>query len=255
MIIGNAEAAARQVRRMASRHRLSALQEARLVALHLHLNTGAQISRVRLNTNRRTMLSLRGRPHSWTVSMHVGLLDHDSIIAEIPEWVSGRGRTTSAQLRRCLQEVWLAQQAAAAVADGDLITCSTLPTLMGPLSLDAVFSAIHGTWFSHLPKPAVGWSRSSGRRTLMHIRFGAYRRHPLAYVQLNPRLDQPWVARCFVEHVLFHELCHHAQACAPIRGESPHSARFRALERSYPQHAEAQAWERAFLSRLLAPIA
>jgi predicted SprT family Zn-dependent metalloprotease len=73
-------------------------------------------------------------------------------------------------------------------------------------------------------------------------------------VLVNPRLDQPWIARCFFEHVLFHELCHHAQACAPVRGERPHSQRFRAMERSYPYHAEAQAWERSHLDRLLSRI-
>jgi predicted SprT family Zn-dependent metalloprotease len=86
---------------------------------------------------------------------------------------------------------------------------------------------------------------------LRAIRFGAYRRHGTPTIFVNPRLDRPWVARAFVEHVLHHELCHHAQHCQPVRGERPHSPRFHAWESTYPLHREAIAWQRHYLSHLL----
>jgi hypothetical protein len=236
-----------------ARHRLDALQATRLVRLQLRLAREAPVGRLRLNRNRRTMLSLRGRPAAWTVSLHVGLLDHDGAVDEIPGWVRGQGRTTTPALRRCLEEAWSRQHAAKVVRSGDVDLARGLPTLQGPLILAQEFALVHQRWFSRLPLPQVGWSRGSLERRISHIRFGSYRRTPPALVLVHPRLDQPWVARVFVEHVLFHELCHHAQACAPQRGERAHSPRFRAMERDYPQHREAMAWERANLERLLAP--
>jgi hypothetical protein len=236
-----------------ARHRLDVHQATRLVRLLLRLAREAPVGRLRLNRNRRTMLSLRGRPAAWTVSLHVGLLDHDRVVDEIPDWVRGQGRTTTPSLRRFLQEVWSRQHAAKVVHSGDDDLARGLPTLGGPLALAQEFAAVHQRWFARLPLPQVGWSRASLGRRISHIRFGSYRRKPEALVLVHPRLDQPWVAQAFLEHVLYHELCHHAQACAPLRGERAHSPRFRAMERAYPQHREAMAWERANLERLMAP--
>jgi hypothetical protein len=238
-----------------ARHRLDVQQATRLVRLQLRLSHEAPVGRLRLNRNRRTMLSLRGRPAAWTVSLHVGLLDHDGAVHEIPAWVASQGRTTTPALRQCLEEVWSRQHAAKVVRSGDDDLARGLPTLGGPLVLADEFIRVHQRWFAQLPLPLIGWSRASPRRRISHIRFGSYRPTPQALVLVHPRLDQPWVARAFIEHVLYHELCHHAQACTPLRGERPHSPRFRAMERSYPQHREALAWERANLERLMAPPA
>jgi hypothetical protein len=235
-----------------ARHRLDLQQATRLVRLQLRLAREAPVGRLRLNRNRRTMLSLRGRPAAWTVSLHVGLLDHDRAVDEIPGWVASQGRRTSPALRQCLEEAWSRQHAAKVVRSGDDHLARDLPTLGGPLALAQEFAAVHQRWFAQLPLPRIGWSRASPERRLSHIRFGSYRRAPEALVLVHPRLDQHWVARAFIEHVLFHELCHHAQACAPQRGERAHSPRFRAMERAYPQHREALAWERANLERLMA---
>ena len=67
-----------------ARHRLDVQQATRLVRLQLRLAHEAPVGRLRLNRNRRTMLSLRGRPLAWTVSLHVGLLDQDGAVDEIP---------------------------------------------------------------------------------------------------------------------------------------------------------------------------
>jgi hypothetical protein len=208
---------------------------------------------LRLNRNRRTMLSLRGHAGGrWTLSVHVRLLGDPRASAELPSWCASHGRRTSAALRQALRDAWLAAQATAACdAPGQDGTAAAqdLLVLGGPVDLPAELERLHAGWFGHLPQPEIRWSRRAHRR-LSHIRFGSYRRDR-ALICLHPRLDQPWVARIFVEHVIFHELCHHAQACAPLRREPPHSPRFRAWERSYPHHDAALAWERRNLARLL----
>lgn len=207
--------------------------------------------RLRLNRNRRTMLSLRGqRGGRWTVSLHAALLDEPQAVAELPTWVAAHGRRTGPALRQALRAAWLTAQAA---TDGstaaDPVVVEDLPTIGHRIDLQAELDRLHGGWFAHLSKPEIRWARQAHRR-LSHIRFGSYRRDR-ALISLHPRLAQPWIARAFVEHVIFHELCHHAQACDPRRREPPHSPRFRAWEQRYPQHAAALAWERRNLARLL----
>ncbi len=207
-------------------------------------------SRLRLNRNRSTMLSLRGRAGGSVVSLHVGMLDHPAALAELPEWVARNGRARCPGLTAAMQVVWAGQRLADPVVAA--LQPFALEPLDGPLDLTGLFDHVHGSWFAHLPRPAIAWARASARRALSHIRFGSYRRRPQPLILINPRLDQPWVSRVFVEHVLHHELCHHAQHCAPLRGEPPHSARFRGWERGFPRLDEALAWERANLARMLA---
>lgn len=203
--------------------------------------------RVRLNRNRRTLLSLRQHASAGLVlSLHGDLLDHAAGLAEIPAWVRARGRLRCPCLREALALVFRSLHQRLLPPP-----LPDLPTLDGPLDVTQVLERVHGRWFAHLTKPAIDWARSSPRRRLRHIRFACYRRGVSPIILINPRLSQPWLAWVFIEHVIFHELCHHAQAAMPVRGESAHSRRFRDLERTYPHHAEALAWERANLHRLL----
>ena len=239
--------------RLQRRFGLDHLQSASVSALAATCATALPGCRLRLNRNRRTMLSLRGQPGGrWSLSLHVALLGDPNAIAEIPSWAANHGRQTSVVLRQALRAVWLTAQSEDAhdVDDsGSSPPPIELPVIGGPLDLQVELERIHAGWFSRLPLPQIRWARQAHRR-LSHIRFGSYRRHQ-RLISLHPRLDQPWVARVFVEHVVFHELCHHAQACAPLRREPPHSQRFRTWECSYPHHDAALRWERRNLARLL----
>ncbi len=207
--------------------------------------------RLRVNRNATTLLSLRGTAHQATVSVHEDLLTNPDFVAALPRWIARGGRSRCPLIERALRQVQdrlVAQQSA--------MERAALPPwepLRGPLDLAAMATRIHRDWFAHTPYPQVEWSRAvAPGRQLTHIRFGAYFHGARPRITLHPRVNQPWVARMFAEHILFHEFCHHAQACRPIRGETPHSPRFRTWERRYPHHELAQAWERAYLRDVLA---
>jgi len=226
------------------------LRRLRLERLHVELSLRCPTCRLRLNRNGKTMLSLRVRQGGSVVSVHIGLLDHPEALDELPGWIASNGRRASPQLRQALQDVWREQrQRNVIAARPELPDLEFLPT---PFDLQDVFSLIHGIWFSHLSKPSIRWGRNSPRRRLSSIRFACYRSRPQPMIVVNPRLAQPWVPKVFVEHVLYHELCHHAQANAPVRGEPPHSRRFRQWEAAYPHHELARTWERVHLDRFLA---
>jgi hypothetical protein len=222
----------------------------RLEQLLVELAIRCPTCRLRLNRNGKTMLSLRGRQGASVVSVHAGLLDHPDALAELPAWIIANGRRTSPRLRSALQSVWRQQRLQTAVSER--VDFPTLETLPPAFDLESLYDHVHRTWFAHLTKPAIRWARNGPRRTLTCIRFACYRSRPQPLIAVNPRVARPGVPKVFVEHVLYHELCHHAQANAPIRGEPPHSRRFRTWEAQYPHHELALTWERLHLERFLA---
>ena len=206
--------------------------------------------RVRLNHNDKTMLSLRGnRQGGSVVSVHVGMLHHPDALEDLPAWIASHGRRSTPRLRQTLQTVWREQRQLQKIADQTHFPL--LEPVTVPFDLSNALRFVHGAWFAHLSLPEIRWGRQSPQRTLSSIRFACYRSRPQPVIVVNPRIAQRWVAKIFAEHVLYHELCHHAQANAPMRSESPHSQRFRRWESQYPHHALAIEWERRHLERFL----
>jgi len=227
---------------------LDAVRADRYAALVSAVASVDRSLRVGLNANRRLLISLRYAGAGGSLSVHHGLLDELATLVEIPGWIRARGRGRFPAIAAGMRAV--SERLHAGAARGTVPLPPTEP-LGGPFDLAASFARIHATWFAHTPKPRVAWARGGISRRQTHIRFGCYRRRPAPLITLHPKLNQPWVARVFVEHVLFHELCHHAQACTMIRGETTHSARFRAWERRFPHHDLALAWEKAVLHHFL----
>lgn len=206
--------------------------------------------RLRVNRNRGTLLSLRWRGNVGTVSVHAELLADPAFCAALPAWVAHGGRRPQVAVDGAVRA--LAEQRFVRSSVEARSALGAWEPLGGPVDLGTCFARLHAAWFAHLDLPEVGWGRRvAPGRVLTHIRFGAYHPGRRPRVVLHPRLDQPWVARVFVEHVLFHELCHHAQARRPVPGETDHSPRFRDWERRYPHHDLARAWEQAYLPHLL----
>ncbi len=207
------------------------------------------VSSIRINHNERTLLSLRGsRTEGIRLSLHQGLLDHPAALAELPAWIRGRGRVPGAALKLAIDTVFISL---AKKSRGDLTTAPYFEPLGRPVDLEALYAEIHGKWFPKLTRPPILWGPRLRPTRRRHIRFAAYHSRPQARIIVNRLLDQPWVAREFIAYVLYHELCHHAQACDPVRGEHPHSPRFKEWEARYPRFDELLLWEKAHLDRFL----
>ncbi|MBA2481878.1 MAG: M48 family metallopeptidase [Planctomycetes bacterium] len=204
---------------------------------------------LRLNRNRRILISLRGSARrGMRLSIHGGLLGFPAAIDALPQWIRAGGRLTSPSVRAALDELGRTLRAGERAVTKPL----ELEPLGGQLDLVATMDRIHAQHFAHLPKPAVAWGRGRRQKPTRHVRFATYRSRPVAMVMVSPRLNQPWVARLFIDYVIYHELCHHAQACTPLRGERAHSRRFHAWERGFPGYAQATRWERDHVDRFLA---
>lgn len=224
------------MRRLASEHPL------------LRILTGLGLE-VRVNRNRRTYLSLRQqKDRRWRMSIHEDLLAEEPCHPDLVRFARDHGRGDFPLLREAMTRLQDANIPIEPPTD-----LAHLPTLGSDFNFSACYDRIYSTWFSDLSKPPWHWSRDPGHRRLRSMRFGGYHFSERPLITLSPRLRQAWIATCFVEHVIHHELCHHRQRCRPMARENPHSPRFRTWEREFPDFDAAIAWERAHRERLLAP--
>lgn len=97
----------------------------------------------------------------------------------------------------------------------------------------------------------ITWGRRSTTKRQRSIRLGTYSIGD-ALIRIHPVLDSAWVPRFYVLDVIHHEILHHL--IEPVVSGSRtifHTPEFRRRERAFEHHAQAEAWEKANLSRLL----
>jgi predicted SprT family Zn-dependent metalloprotease len=118
--------------------------------------------------------------------------------------------------------------------------------------LNAILADLRARFFADCAAVNIRWGRWSGRARPRSIRFGAYL--PEAQlIRIHPALDQAFVPGYFVAFIVYHELLHHV--ILPVRHNGRyqiHSPLFHRREREFPAYAEAIAWRKHSLRRLLA---
>ncbi len=118
--------------------------------------------------------------------------------------------------------------------------------------LEAILADVRARYFADCAAVKIGWGRWSGRAHARSMRFGAYLPGK-QLIRIHPALDQAFVPRLFVEFIIYHELLHHIIPPTRVNGRSQiHSPAFRQRERQFPAYAEAMAWRKRALHRLLA---
>jgi hypothetical protein len=118
--------------------------------------------------------------------------------------------------------------------------------------LEAIRDAVSAERFGGELRTRITWGRWSalrGRRRT--IRLGSYDGRD-EVIRIHPALDQPWVPLAMVKSVVHHELLHAALPPRESGGRRClHGPEFRRRERELPEHAPAEAWLAANVSRLL----
>ncbi|TVR08252.1 MAG: M48 family peptidase [Planctomycetota bacterium] len=215
---------------------------------------------LRFNRNRQTLVSLRQSPttRQWTLSLRPELLQYPGCEGDLLRFIAQNGNGDFPYLRQAVQDLFerLQHHQAQVIANVIDPKLSRLPTVGHEIHLHQRLKALQAQYWPELNPPHISWSRNPGPRPLRSIRFGCYRTSPTPRITIHPRLRQPWVADCFLNHVIHHELCHHAQHCIPqrrFRREPIHSPRFRQWEQSYEYYMQARQWERAYVPYLMDP--
>lgn len=125
----------------------------------------------------------------------------------------------------------------------------------GEIDLQAFADQVHARHFASLPRLPCFWMPASPQRGGRGLVCGLYRRRDgVASIHVSRRLRLTWVPLAVLRCTIYHEYCHHAQACDPTRkGERPHGKRFREEEARCPHFAAVDAWVRAHLNQLMNP--
>jgi hypothetical protein len=122
--------------------------------------------------------------------------------------------------------------------------------------LGMIYEELNAHYFDNSVEAHIGWGRMGTppgrRRRRRSIKLGSYLSTG-ALIRVHPVLDAAWVPRFFVEYIVYHEMLHHVVEMPVQDGRRcMHGAEFKARERRFSRYAEAIAWEREHLDRLLA---
>jgi hypothetical protein len=205
---------------------------------------------IAITDNTRTMVSARHRAGSAFVRLHRMFLHADAQTLDfVASFLKRRDARAVAALR-------------AYVADhqGQVRRRRTRRVMLSAIGehhdLGAIFDELNALYFERSIEAHIGWGRMGAppgrRRRRRSIKLGSYLSTG-ALIRVHPVLDAAWVPRFFVEYIVYHEMLHHVVEM-PVQGgrRCMHGPEFKARERGFTRYAEAIAWEREHLDRLLA---
>ncbi|MBM3222366.1 MAG: SprT family zinc-dependent metalloprotease [Candidatus Tectomicrobia bacterium] len=117
--------------------------------------------------------------------------------------------------------------------------------------LAAMYQEINQQYFMGRVQADITWSRRPPRRQRTSMRFGSYQERD-RLIRIHCLLDQSFVPRYVVEHVVFHEMLHQLIPRQQVHGRwSIHPPEFRRQERRFTYYQQAEQWQRQHLARLL----
>lgn len=119
--------------------------------------------------------------------------------------------------------------------------------------LRAIFDRLNARHFrGRLRGYKVVWGQRRKRRAKDYFVFGTIQEEDRV-IRINPRLDQPWVPRWFLEYVLYHEMLH---SVVPDETDAAgrrrvHTEEFYRREKAFRRYRRARRWEDENLARFL----
>lgn len=227
------------------------LTEAPIARLERELSRrfGTVVS-IAITDNTRTMVSARSRGGVAYVRLHRMFVSADEQTLElIARFLKRRDARATAALRDY-------------VADHQTqvrrrLTRRVMLSAIGEHhDLGAIYDELNALYFDNEIEAHIGWGRMGQppgrRRRRRSIKLGSYLSTG-ALIRVHPVLDAAWVPRFFVEYIVYHEMLHHVVEMPVLDGRRcMHGPEFKARERRFERYADAIAWEREHLDRLLA---
>ena len=199
--------------------------------------------------NRSSMLSARGNAKTgYQVRLHCMFLQApEGIWRAFVAYLHNADVTASRTIR-----AYIRQQHPVLVG---LQPAPPRPRLLQPqgryFDLEAIYDDLNQHYFISCVQAHITWSRRPPQRKRRSIRFGSYQERD-RLIRIHCLLDQSFVPRYVVEHVVFHEMLHQLIPRQYMDGRwSIHPPEFRRQERRFLYHQQAEQWQRQHLGRLL----
>lgn len=204
--------------------------------------------RLTITDNRRTMISLRKRPGVTELRLHhMFLAASEDTVRALGSYLMRSDRGAHAVLGRFIE----AHRARIKAKISRPVAISTHGVHH---DLSAIYDDVNARYFGGQVDARITWGREPGKargRRRRSIKLGSYcSRERL--IRVHPSLDAAFVPSFFVEYIVYHEMLHHVLP-PTVRGgrRQLHDRRFKERERAFPRYADALAWERTYLDRLL----
>jgi hypothetical protein len=205
---------------------------------------------VRLGRSRTQPVQTQRDSFRWKVRLHEAFAGAgDNALAALAGWLrSGRrAKRASRELDAWLQEhVWSqpAERVRRERPGSPAGRCHDLEELAEDLWSGFLAGGLEGE-----RRPRLEWGPRRRSRSRGGLRLGSW--DPITNrVRLHPVLDSDEVPAWFIRAVLVHELLHALHP--PVRDARghwrPHHARFRAAERTWPDHEKAREYERLHIA-------
>ncbi|MGI8437352.1 MAG: SprT-like domain-containing protein [Chthoniobacterales bacterium] len=119
--------------------------------------------------------------------------------------------------------------------------------------LRQIFDRLNARYFrGRLRNYKVVWGRRRRQPPKDYFVFGTIQEEDRV-IRINPRLDQAFVPRWFLEYVLYHEMLHSVvpDELDPAGRRRVHTDEFNRREKMYPGYRRAHRWEEENLARFL----
>jgi len=209
----------------------------------------AERVRLTVHDNRSTMVSFRrgGGEIAYRVH-HMFLGAPDDVVGALAAW-AGRGRGAPSRRReagRSIDAFVKHHRARIAVPTGE-----RLEPRGRAHDLKAIFDRLNEEHFGGAIEARIGWGAVRGGARRRTVKTGVYVQDA-RIIRIHPTLDRPEVPQFYVAAVVHHEMLHQAVPAREVNGRRiVHGRDFRRLERAYPDHARARAWEEQHLGLLL----
>ena len=217
--------------------REEALMGADSLARRLAYELGVQV-RLSVTDNRSTMVSYSRQSGGLTLRIHHMFLDAPETILRALADYAGRGHIRAG---RVLDGYIRAQESRIRT---ERRRTNPLEPRGRCFDLHEIFAELNQRFFQGTIRAKVGWGRLVSRRRRKTIRLGVYE-HQTREIRIHPALDRPDVPRFFVEYIVFHEMLHQ------LFPNAHHPKAFRDREKAFPSYADALAWEKQHLKKLL----
>lgn len=204
----------------------------------------ARPSQVYFTKNRSTMMSWREHQGVLTLRLHKMFQSAPNLVWEaLVSYIGAQDAVAGRVLDRFIQ------------TNPREIESAAEGTALGQcFDLREIFSATNAEFFHNGCLASITWGRagSTGKgKARRSIILGSYSERE-NLIRIHPCLDQAFVPRFYLGWVVYHEMLHEVLGVEQtgVR-RRVHTPEFIILEESFPQFAEAKAWEKTHLSRLL----
>jgi hypothetical protein len=204
---------------------------------------------VTFTDNRYTMISVRRDPEqrSYRVRLHHMFADAEpSITRALARYVAHNDADASQQLGAYIDAQQHLVRPRTPRARANVVTQGDC------FDLQEMFDRLNRDYFNNKIDARISWGpRRKQRRRRNSIKMGSYSVED-RFIRIHRTLDRPFVPRYFVEWIVYHEMLHQVHPAPLVNGRRQfHTPAFLEDEARFERYAEARAWERANIDRLL----